>query len=52
MQHNFDQCFVEVWENQRYWPINGWEGQKGLQFSNMNYENSSDRFPEIELPNG
>ena len=44
--------FVEVWQNQQYWPINGWDAQKSRQYSTIDFENASDKFPVIDLPPG
>lgn len=44
--------FVEVWQNQRYWPINGWDSQQNMQYSTIAFESGSDLFPIIELSEG
>ena len=47
-----EHSFIEVWQNQQYWPINGWDGQKHMQYSSLNYDNATDQFPVIDLPPG
>jgi len=49
---NTGNCYAEIWENQVYWPITGWEAQKNCQYSDLYYEHGQEKFPVLELPNG
>lgn len=46
-------CYAEIWENQVYWPITGWEAQKNCQYSDLYYQHGQSKdFPVLELPHG
>jgi hypothetical protein len=47
-----DANYAEIWQNQRYWPLNGWDAVSNMQFSDIIGKSGYEKFPHVELPDG